>query len=59
MLYKAKLDFSGVVTMSAGEVKDIPDVNIVSDLLRAGYIEQVEPAEKGKTAKKRTTKKKV
>lgn len=57
-MYKAKVSFSGVVSMSVGEVADIADVNIAKDLLRAGYIEEVKPAEKAKTATKETTNKK-
>lgn len=50
-MYKAKVTFGGVVSMTAGEVKDIPDVTIAKDLLRAGYIVEVKPAEKVKTTK--------
>ena len=51
--YKALVNFGGVVSMHVGEVKDISDVNIAKDLLRAGYIEEIKPAEK---AKPKTTK---
>lgn len=55
--YKAKEDFSGIkLSMSVGEVLDITDDSIVKDLLRAGYIEEVNPAAKGDAAKE--TKKK-
>lgn len=47
-MYKAKVNFSGVVSMNVGEVADIADVNIAKDLLRAGYIEEIKPAEKAK-----------
>ena len=51
--YKAKENFSGVdVSMCVGEVRELPDNNIVSDLLRAGFIEEVKPAEKAETPKK-------
>ena len=57
-MYKAKVSFCGVVSMRAGDVKDIPDVNIAEDLLKAGYIEEVKPAEKAKqTAKPARAKK--
>ena len=56
-MYKAKVNFSGVVSMNVGEVADIADVNIAKDLLRAGYIEEVKPAEKAKTVKDTTNKK--
>lgn len=56
-MYKAKVSFSGVVSMSVGEVSDIADVNIAKDLLKAGYIEEVKPAEKAKPVKDTTNKK--
>lgn len=56
LMYKAKVNFSGIVSMSVGEVADIADVNIAKDLLRAGYIEEVKPAEKAKPAKETTKK---
>lgn len=43
--YKAIQTFGGVVSMYAGEVKPIDD-NIAKDLISAGYIVKVEPAEK-------------
>ena len=49
MDYKAKISFSGLVSMHAGEVRNIADVNIAKDLLKAGYIEEVKPAEKAST----------
>ena len=44
--------------MSVGDVLDITDDNIAKDLLRAGYIEKVDPAVKGeaKTEAKAETK---
>lgn len=48
MQYKAKVGFSGLVSMSKGEVKEITDNYIAEDLLNAGYIE---PVEKPKTKK--------
>ena len=50
MSYKALKSFSGVVSMKRGEVKDIKDQEIVKDLLRAGYIEDL-GGEKTKTQK--------
>ena len=67
-MYKARVNFSGVVSMNVGDVRNIEDVNIAKDLLKAGYIEEVKPAKKAiaetETAetkeppKKRTTRKK-
>lgn len=56
-MYKAKVNFSGVVSMNVGEVADIADVNIAKDLLRAGYIEEIKPAEKAKLVKDISNKK--
>lgn len=56
-MYKAKVSFSGVVSMNVGEVADIADVNIAKDLLRAGYIEEIKPAEKAKPVKDTSNKK--
>lgn len=53
MKYKAIKSFGGKVSMHVGEVKNISDDNIAKDLLRAGYIEEIKPAEK---AKPKTTK---
>ena len=46
--------------MAEGEVRDIADKAVISDLLKAGYIEEVKPpadATKKKTAKKKDGKK--
>lgn len=56
-MYKAKVSFSGVVSMNVGEVADIADVSIAKDLLKAGYIEEVKPAEKAKPTKETSNKK--
>lgn len=56
MNYKAKVSFSGKVSMHVGEVKTITDVNIANDLLKAGYIEEIKPAEKAKTVKGKSDK---
>jgi hypothetical protein len=51
MAYKAIVNFSGRVSMCVGEVKEIADAAIVKDLIKAGYIEEVKPADKAKPAK--------
>lgn len=38
-MYKALKSFSGIISMHKGEVKDIQDAFIVTDLKNAGYIE--------------------
>ena len=58
MRVKAKENFSGIkLSMCVGEVVDIADDNIAKDLLRAGYIEKVDPADKGGDAKEKENKK--
>lgn len=46
MLYRAKVTFSGSISMAMGEVREISDPSIVKDLLKAGYIELVEQEKK-------------
>ena len=56
MKYKAKVNFSGnKVSMCVGEVKEVAD-DIAKDLLRAGYIEEIKPAEKAKAVKGKSDK---
>lgn len=50
-MYKALVSFGGKVSMGAGEVRDLTDATIIKDLLRAGYIEEIKPAEKVVKAK--------
>ncbi len=51
MKHKALVSFTGAVTMTKGEVREISDLAIVKDLLKAGYIEPVEEEAK-KTKRK-------
>ena len=46
MKYRATVGFSGLISMSKGEVKDIKDKNIIDDLTKAGYIVAVEKPKK-------------
>ena len=55
MKYKALISFAGKVSMYEGEIKEITDNEVVSDLLKAGYIERVKP-EKRKTTRNTKTK---
>jgi len=41
MQYKALISFSGLISMSMGEVREITDQEIVNDLLNAGYIAEI------------------
>ena len=43
--------FSGVISMYEGETREIEDAELVADLLKAGYIEEVKP-KRGRSAKK-------
>lgn len=38
--------------MCEGETREIKDADLVADLLRAGYIEEVKPQTKGRTSKR-------
>ena len=58
MEYKAKVSFSGAISMAAGEVKPITDADVAKDLLKAGYIEEIKPADKGAKASINKTDKK-
>ena len=40
-MYKALKSFCGKVSMKKGETKDIDDINVIKDLLNAGYIEEI------------------
>ena len=53
-MYKALISFSGLVSMAEGDVRDIANKDVVKDLLKAGYIEEVKT---DKSAKKKTAKK--
>ena len=57
MSYKAKISFGGIISMVEGETAEIADPSIAKDLLKAGYIEEVKPAEKVKPTKEKVNKK--
>lgn len=40
-MYKALVTFVGKISMVEGETKEILDKEVVKDLLKAGYIEEV------------------
>ena len=52
MLYKALVSFSGKVSMTMDEVRDISDQSIAKDLLHAGLIEEVKSVTKAQPEKK-------
>ena len=41
MKIKALVPFSGVLTMAPGEIREYNNKEVIADLLRAGYIEEV------------------
>lgn len=41
MMYKALVSFTGLMSMSEGDVREISDISLANDLLNAGYIELV------------------
>ena len=52
-MHKALKSFSGIVSMYDGETRDIEDADVVADLLKAGYIEEVKKAgTRGRSTKK-------
>ncbi len=42
MKVKANISFCGSVCMAANEVRDIPEGGVLSDLLEAGYVTEVQ-----------------
>jgi len=51
-LYRATKTFVGALKMRRGDVREISDAALVSDLLRAGYIEELETPKKAARATK-------
>jgi hypothetical protein len=45
-MYKALTSFSGLISMSKGEVREIKDKEIVKDLLQAKFIEEIKNTKK-------------
>lgn len=57
---KALVCFSGKVSMRAGEVRELNDPAIVNDLIRAGYIENMEQlSDEAENEQKQPTKRKT
>lgn len=50
-MHRALKSFSGVISMYEGETREIEDAEIVADLTKAGYIEEVKP-KRGRSTKK-------
>ena len=56
MKVKAKVGFSGAISMSIGQIREIEDKTLLSDLLQAGYVEEVKEVKDEKTAPKKVVK---
>ena len=50
-MHKALKSFSGIISMHEGETREIDNAELVADLTKAGYIEEVKP-KRGRSAKK-------
>lgn len=50
-MHKALKSFSGAISMHEGETREIDDAELVADLTKAGYIEEVKP-KRGRSTKK-------
>ena len=50
-MYKALKSFAGKLSMTEGDVKEIFDKELIKDLTRAGYIEEVKPVKEDKKSK--------
>lgn len=57
MLYRALVSFAGAVSMVEGEAREILEPSLVSDLMKAGYIEPIAEEDKGKQPKRKAVKK--
>ena len=45
-MYKALTSFSGLISMTEGEIREIKDQAVADDLLKAGYIEEIKKERK-------------
>lgn len=52
--YKALVSFSGKVSMAEGQVKDLTDNTVIKDLVKAGYIEEVNPPQTTKRTREKS-----
>ena len=50
-MHKALKSFSGIISMHEGETREIDNAEIVADLTKAGYVEEVKP-KRGRSVKK-------
>ena len=59
VMYKATKSFSGIISMKKGDVREIKDVEVAKDLIRAGYVIELADESKPKTTPAKKTSKKV
>lgn len=57
MKVKAIKSFIGIVSMSEGEVREISDLSLASDLISAGLVEDSEKKTEERPKRKRSAKK--
>ena len=57
MKVKALKSVCGVISMNEGEVREVSDLNLVSDLVNAGLVENAEKKTEEKPKRKRSAKK--
>lgn len=50
-MHRALKSFSGAISMHEGETREIDNAELVADLLKAGYIEEVKQ-KRGRSTKK-------
>lgn len=58
MLVRAKCSFAGEVSMALNEVRDVPEGDVLDDLVRCGYVVP-EEAEKNENINVRSPKRKA
>lgn len=56
MVYRALRSFSGVISMAAGEERELKDQRLIDDLLKARYITQPAQASLGPNARVKSNK---
>ena len=54
-MYRALVSFSGVISMAQNEVREITDKNLIKDLKKAGYIEEVKSTSSSELKKENET----
>lgn len=60
MTVKAKVSFAGRISMVRGKCREIADEEVLNDLLKAGYVEEIgeqpneQPKPSGKKGKEKT-----